>query len=142
MVFSPYLVALVLAWMVAHLAKGAIAAIKGRQISLWHQLFISGGMPSAHAATSLAVWMVVLMKDGVDSGLFGLATLVALIICYDAVRVRRAVGQNAELLESVIDKSKLNVKRPMIARGHTPFEVAIGAVVGVIIGFVVVYPTI
>lgn len=138
---SAYLIAIVSGWLIAHLIKHSIALSKGRRPDLLRQMFISGGMPSSHAATSVAVWMVVLLSDGVDSGLFGLATLFTLIICYDAVKVRRSSGEQGEALRALIKESNSSIDLPRSARGHTPIEVLVGAVLGAIIGLVVFLAT-
>lgn len=140
-VISPYIFALIVAWIVAHIIKYAIALSKGKQVDFTHQLFISGGMPSSHAATSVAVWMVVLCRDGVTSGLFGLATLVAAIICYDAVKVRRSVGEQGAAIQQIIKKQKLKIDLPRAARGHTPIEIFAGSILGAMIGLVVYIAT-
>lgn len=138
---SPYLIAIGVAWIVAHIIKYAIATLQGKRLDLTHQLFISGGMPSSHAATAVAVWMLVLLKEGLDSGLFGLATLVTLIICYDAVKVRRSVGEQGRAIQEVIKATGAEVKLPRAAKGHTPLEVIVGSFLGAIIGLVVFIAT-
>ena len=138
---SPYLIAIGVAWIVAHIIKYAIATLQGKRLDLTHQLFISGGMPSSHAATTVAVWMLVLLKEGADSSLFGLATLVTLIICYDAVKVRRSVGEQGRAIQEVIKATGAEVKLPRAAKGHTPMEVIAGSFLGVIIGLVVFIAT-
>ena len=141
MSISPYLIALTAAWIIAHVIKYAIASVKGRQLDFAHQLFISGGMPSSHAATSVAVWAVILFRDGASSGLFGLATLATLIICYDAVKVRRSVGEQGRAIQQVIEKQHLKIVLPRAAKGHTPVEVFAGSVLGFLIGLVVFIAT-
>ena len=131
---SPYIIAIVAAWLLAHVIKYAIAFSKGTQVDLTHQLFISGGMPSSHAATSVAVWVVILLKDGVESGLFGLATFVVLVVCYDAVKVRRSSGEQGEAIAALIKETKSEIRIPRAARGHTPLEVVAGALFGAAIG--------
>lgn len=138
---SPYIIAIVMAWLLAHVIKYAIAFSKGTQVDLTHQLFISGGMPSSHAATSVAVWTVILLKDGVESGLFGLATFVVLVVCYDAVKVRRSSGEQGEAIAELIKETKSKVRVPRAARGHTPLEVVAGAIFGALIGLVVFLAT-
>ena len=138
---SPYLIAIGVAWIVAHIIKYAIATLQGKRLDLTHQLFISGGMPSSHAATTVAVWKLVLLKEGADSSLFGLATLVTLIICYDAVKVRRSVGEQGRAIQEVIKATGAEVKLPRAAKGHTPMEVIAGSFLGVIIGLVVFIAT-
>ena len=75
--------AIIGSWLIAHCIKYAIAAsTQAARPNLRRQLFISGGMPSSHAAISWAVWVVVVMSDGIHSSAAGIATLVALIFCY------------------------------------------------------------
>ena len=138
---SPYVIAIIMAWLLAHVIKYAIAFSRGTQVDLTHQLFISGGMPSSHAATSVAVWTVILLRDGVESGLFGLATFVVLVVCYDAVKVRRSSGEQGEAIAALIKEVKSKVRVPRAARGHTPLEVIVGAVFGASIGLVVFLAT-
>lgn len=140
-IVSPYLIAIVAAWLLAHVVKYAIAASKGIQVDVTHQLFISGGMPSSHAATSVAIWTVIALKDGVASGLFGLATFVVLVVCYDAVKVRRSSGEQGEAIAGLIKESNSKVRIPRAAKGHTPVEVVAGAVFGAVIGLVVFLAT-
>jgi len=138
---SSYLIAIVAAWLMAHIIKYIIATLRHQQLDFTHQLFISGGMPSSHAATSIAVWTVVLLTDGPKSAVFGLATLIVLIVCYDAVKVRRSVGEQGEALQSLIKEVKSDVSLPRAAKGHTPLEIFAGAVLGVIVGYVVFIAT-
>ncbi|HMI09386.1 MAG TPA: divergent PAP2 family protein [Candidatus Saccharimonadales bacterium] len=138
---SPYLVAIVIAWLLSHIIKYAIATGQGKRLDLTHQLFISGGMPSSHAATSVAIWMVILLKDGIGSAIFGLATLVVLVITYDAVKVRRSSGEQGEAITQLIKETKSPVKLPRSAKGHTPLEVLVGSILGATIGLVVFLAT-
>lgn len=140
-VISPYIIALIIAWIIAHVIKYVIALSKGKQVDFTHQLFVSGGMPSSHAATSVSVWTVILCRDDVSSGLFGLATLVTLIICYDAVKVRRSVGEQGAAIQQIIKKQNLKIDLPRSARGHTPLEILAGSVLGVFVGLVVYIAT-
>jgi acid phosphatase family membrane protein YuiD len=125
----------------AHVVKYTIATLRHQKLDFTHQLFISGGMPSSHAATSVAVWTTILLIDGPDSAVFGLATLITLIIWYDAVKVRRSVGEQGEALQALIKRDKLSIPLPRAAKGHTPLEVAVGALLGVAVGIVVFIAT-
>lgn len=140
-VVSPYLIVIVAGWFTAHVIKHLVALSRGYRPNLVRQLFISGGIPSSHAATSVGVWTVVLLRDGADSGLFGLATLLALIVCYDAVKVRRSSGEQGEALHELIRESKSKVALPRSAKGHTPVEVIAGALLGALLGMVVFFAT-
>lgn len=138
---SPYLIAIVAAWLIAQGAKYLLIAVKHRSFSHFRQLYLSGNMPSAHSATVVALCMVIMLRDGVDSGLFGLAALFAGIVMYDAMMVRRSVGEQGKAIQSLIKEQKSSVPLPRAAKGHTPVEVAVGAVLGVVIGLVVFLAT-
>lgn len=138
---SPYLLAIFAAWFLSHAIKYAVDTIKGRRLDFTHELFVSGGMPSAHAATSVAVWTLVLLNDGINSGLFGLATLVTLIVCYDAVKVRRSTGEQGLAIDVLIEETKSKAVIPRAAKGHTPAEVIVGALFGASVGLVVFLAT-
>ncbi len=133
-VYTPYLAAIAIGWLLSHAVKYIIATVRGKKVDLTRQLFISGGMPSSHTATVVALWAVVLFKDGWTSGLFGLATLVVLIVGYDAVKVRRSVGEHGEVIAQLIKKTKADIPVPHTAKGHRGTEVVAGALLGFAVG--------
>jgi acid phosphatase family membrane protein YuiD len=97
-------------------------------------------MPSAHAASVSALSTAVGLTQGFGSLLFGVTLYFSLIVMYDAAGLRRAAGRHAEILNRLIDEhfqhSEADTHRLMELLGHTPFEVLIGAVLGVSIAFV------
>ncbi len=141
MKWSPYLIAIVLGWIVAQGAKFLILTIKNRGKIDFRQLYSSGNMPSGHSATSVALLTVIGLKDGIDTGLFGIATLFAVIMMYDAVMVRRSTGEQGAAIHALIKEQKSKVKAPRAAKGHEPLEVAVGALVGLIVGLSVYFLT-
>lgn len=141
MKWSPYLIAIVLGWIVAQGAKFLILTVKNRGKIDFRQLYSSGNMPSGHSATSVALLTVIGLKDGVDTGLFGIATLFAAIMMYDAVMVRRSTGEQGAAIHALIKEQKSKVKAPRAAKGHEPLEVAVGALVGLIVGLSVYFLT-
>lgn len=138
---SPYLITIFVAWFGAHIIKYVVSSIKKEKHGFRSHLFISGGMPSSHSATAVALMTVIGLRDGLGSGLFGLATLFALIVMYDAMKVRRSSGEQGEAIQQLIKEQKSKVKLPRAARGHTPLEVVAGASLGLIIGIVVFLST-
>jgi hypothetical protein len=140
-VISSYLIAIIAGWVVAQGAKYLLVVIKQKSWSGVRQLYLSGNMPSAHSATALALVTMVALKDGVQSGLFAVAALLAGIVMYDAVMVRRSSGEQGEAIQLLIKEQKSGVKLPRAAKGHTPVEVVVGALLGVIIGCVVFLAT-
>lgn len=140
-VFSPYLISIMLAWLMAQGAKYIMIAIKTGNFDHIRQLYLSGNMPSAHSASVAALLTVIGLKDGIQSGLFGLAILFAAIVMYDAVMVRRSSGEQGAAIQQLIKEQGSKVPLPRAAKGHTPLEVAVGAALGVAIGWVVFLAT-
>lgn len=138
---SPYIVAIVAGWTVSQLIKFIISLFRHRQLTIRGTMFVSGGMPSSHSATVIAVWTVILALDGVNSGLFGLASVVALIVLYDAVKVRRSSGEQGVALTALIAEQKSDVAPPRVAMGHTPLEVVVGSILGLAVGLTVWWVT-
>ena len=139
---SPYILAIVIGWTVSQLIKTIIAAFRHRTLSLRGVLFVSGGMPSSHSATIMAVWTVILITEGWNSGLFGLASAVALVFLYDAVKVRRSSGEQGVALSALITEQKSEVPLPRVSMGHTPTEVLAGSLLGILVGIAVVQFTV
>lgn len=139
---SPYLVAIVIGWLVAQGLKYVFDAIRSRTWSHLRQLYLSGSMPSAHSATVVSLATVVGLRDGLDSAIFAVALLFAGVVMYDAMMVRRSSGEQGLAIQSLIKEAKSKVLLPRSARGHTPVEVLAGAILGVIVGSVVFVTTI
>lgn len=123
-----------LAWAIAQVLKVVVLLITRRRLDLT-RLTGSGGMPSSHAAFVVSLAMGIGVTEGFDTPLFAMATVFALVVMYDAAGVRRAVGIQARLLNSVVidlieegKKPRYEVLKELL--GHTPVEVFAGAVVG------------
>ncbi|HEX7484346.1 MAG TPA: divergent PAP2 family protein [Candidatus Saccharimonadales bacterium] len=138
---SPYLIAIFLAWVTGQGAKYVILVAKHRSFNHFRQLYLSGNMPSAHSATVVSVLTLIGLYEGLNSAIFGLAALVAGIVMYDAVMVRRSSGEQGAALQALIREQKSKVGLPRAAKGHTPLEVLVGALLGLAIGLVVFLAT-
>lgn len=131
------------AWLMAQFAKTIIVLIQQRRLD-WRNMVSSGGMPSSHSATVCALATVVGMTSGLDSTAFGITVILALIVMYDAAGVRQSVGQQAAMLNRIIDELRFR-KIAELERdlrefiGHTQFQVFIGAVTGVLIAWLWIY---
>ena len=142
MIVSPYLLTIAIGWAVAQGAKYLIAAIESRDFGQLNRLYLSGNMPSAHSATTVALMTYVGLQDGTDSSMFAIAALLASIVMYDAVMVRRSVGEQGLAIQNLIKIAKnKRVEIPRSAKGHTPLEVLVGAIVGLAIGTIVFFAT-
>jgi len=140
-ILSPYLLAAACAWLVAQGLKYLYLSITTHSLLDVRQLYLSGNMPSAHSATTVALLVVIGARDGINSALFGLAALFAAVVMYDAVMVRRSSGEQGKAILAMLAQQKSNITKPRVAKGHTPLEVLVGACVGAIIGIVVFLAT-
>ena len=95
----------------------------------------TGGMPSSHAASVCTLSTMVGLHDGFRSSIVCVTLFVSLIVMYDAAGLRRAAGRHATVLNRLIDEHFKNpeegAQRLMELLGHTPFEVLVGAALGV-----------
>jgi len=95
----------------------------------------AGGMPSTHSALSICVATTIGIKEGWNSPLFALAIIMA-----DAAGVRREAGEQAKVLNKIIleffEERKIRDKNLKELVGHTPFEVIVGAFIGIVMAWI------
>ncbi len=95
--FSSYL--FIIPLFVGLLAEITKILFEGLVRNTWHEgLFRPGGMPSSHSAIVTSLVIVVGKKLGLDSPEFAIAIVFACIVWYDAVSSRRAIGEQAKIL--------------------------------------------
>ena len=134
--------AAIIGWATAQILKVIVTSIMEKKVNIGC-LFASGGMPSSHSAFVTALCVVIGVTQGFDSQLFAIAAAFALVVMYDACGVRRAVGEQAKVLNEIIkamneDSETGGHKAIKEILGHSPFQVAMGWVVGLIIGIIFV----
>lgn len=134
---SPYIIAVIIAWVAAQGSKYLVYAYKTRSLASFRQLYLSGNMPSSHSATTVALATLVGLVEGVDSAIFAVSALFAAIVMYDAVMVRRSSGEQGLAIKALIEDLKSKVPKPRAAKGHEPLEVAVGAILGLAIGLII-----
>ena len=103
-------------------------------------LATTGGMPSSHAAGVMGLSTTVGLICGFSSVEFAMAFGYALVVMYDAAGVRRAAGKQAACLNKIImDIYKQELKeaggRLKELLGHTPMQVLMGAILGVVYSY-------
>lgn len=126
----------ILSWFTAQIIKIIINLIKYRKLD-FKLIVSSGGMPSSHSSFVSAMTVSVGESIGYNSNLFAVCAIISLVVMYDAAGVRRAAGQQAAILNKIMDEIRTNTlnveKRLKELLGHTPVEVAAGALLGIII---------
>lgn len=129
------LIAATLANVMAQGIKTAIVAARRRKFNL-AIFFSTGGMPSSHSSTVVALAASAGLVDGFDSVSFAIAACFASIVMYDAAGVRRAASRQAVLLNQIVQNlfqshPELNKGKLKELIGHTPTEVFAGAGLGI-----------
>ena len=135
------LISAVIGWAAAQIIKTIINLILTRSFDPG-RLIGSGGMPSSHSAIVAAVTTAVGIRMGFNSALFAISLTMALITMTDAAGVRRAAGQQAVVLNRVVqemienggDLPEQTLKELL---GHTPFQVLVGALIGTILAILI-----
>jgi len=126
----------VLAWFFASFIKVVGVIVKENKLD-FTRFVGSGGMPSSHSSFIVSLATVVGKNLGWDSLEFGIAVAVAFIVMYDAAGVRRAAGIQARVLNQLIfsQDHKIHLdKKLKELLGHSPLEVFMGALLGVVLG--------
>ncbi len=137
------LLAGIVAWFAAQGYKIIHTLVKEKKFD-FERIMGSGGMPSSHTASIVAVTFAIGKNLGYDSPLFALCFMVSFIVMYDAANVRMAAGKQAQVLNALIKELSNDIKMlPKVLPqneelrellGHTYLEVFVGFVLGVIVG--------
>jgi acid phosphatase family membrane protein YuiD len=134
---SPLVVAGVTA-IVIQITKFVAYGVANRRID-FERLVSTGGMPSSHTGSVTALSASAAFREGIASTEFQIAAFFSIIVIYDAAGLRRAAGRQAMVLNRLVDQM-VNEHRILVRGerplrellGHTPFEVVVGAIFGLI----------
>lgn len=119
-------------WLIAQIIKVVNDLLVYKKLNM-RRLWGSGGMPSSHAATVMSLTTVVGIVNGWDSAIFAVSLVFSLVVMYDAAGVRRAAGKQAKVLNQMIEEKGMHMKERLTELlGHTPFEVFMGALLGIV----------
>ncbi len=142
--FSNYVLNVaLLAWFLAQTSKTILNFFKTKKLNM-ERMVGAGGMPSAHSASVCSLTMAVAKSQGFASPLFAISFLLAAIVMYDAMGVRRAAGEHAKVINMIVRRDSTGItykpkKNGELKEylGHTPFEVLGGALLGILVALVV-----
>lgn len=130
--------ATVLAWVIAQVLK-LFTYYDSEGKFDFKRIWGSGGMPSSHSAGMVAMSVMVLRICGFASTEFAVSLIITIIVMYDARGVRRATGEHATIINKMMSlyndgESIFGDKYLKELIGHTPFQVLMGALLGIVIG--------
>ena len=131
-IYIPFIV-----WFCVQLFKVITDLITTRKFN-FKRIMGAGGMPSSHSAIVTTLATLVGKYEGVETPIFAIAVVFAMIVMYDAAGVRRAAGKQARLLNKIVETpglSGVEVQEKLVeVLGHTPLQVIVGAAIGIIVG--------
>ena len=125
-------------WFVAQVLKTFIHIIVNKQF-VAERLVGGGGMPSSHSATVCALATATGIRYGGGSFEFALAAVFAIVVMYDAMGVRQETGKQGKVLNEMMEiftQMGKNIDAEKALKelvGHTPLQVLMGAILGIII---------
>ncbi len=136
---NKYLYVPLMLWFSIQTFKVIYELIKTKKFN-FKRIIGAGGMPSSHSAITMCISTMIGKSSGFDSSIYALSLIVALVVMYDAAGVRRAAGKQAKLLNKIIDTpglTNVQVQEKLVeVLGHTPIQVFVGALLGIIIGMI------
>lgn len=131
------LISAVSGWIVAQVLKTLIYTFFNKQF-VAERLVGGGGMPSSHSATVCALSTATYLQYGAGSFEFAITTILSLIVMYDAIGVRQEAGKQAKVLNDMIEiflhmGKDMDIEKQLKEFiGHTPLQVFVGAILGII----------
>ena len=141
----------VISWSAAQIIKTILHLIQTKTFNP-ERLFGAGGMPSSHSALVCSATIAISRKCGFGSSEFAIMFILAMIVMYDAMGVRRSAGLHAREInrinrifavkgikstEESPEKKSAKKKELKEFLGHTPFEVLGGALLGILVALLV-----
>ena len=137
LVTNPFLITGVTSWAIAQIIKVIIHWIIYKKL-VWERLFGDGGMPSGHSATVSSLAVICGLICGTGTAEFAIAAIVAIVVCHDAMGVRREAGRQAVVINDLVEAFNNLAKKDVLPEvklkefvGHTPVQVTMGILIGV-----------
>ena len=127
-IFSNYYINVAfLSWLTAQVLKTLLTFVLTKEV-VWERMVGAGGMPSAHSALVCSLTVALERKLGFSSPEFALSLAFAAIVMYDAMGVRRAAGEQAKVLNKIVEMTSDNIKEmfaPKKKRAHERPQMAV-----------------
>ena len=134
-----YLYVPITLWLCIQIFKVIWDLVKTKKFN-FKRILGAGGMPSSHSAIVTSLATLIGKSEGITSPIFALSVIFAFVVMYDAAGIRRAAGKQATILNKIINTpglSNLQVQEKLVeVLGHTPIQVFVGALLGVIAGLI------
>jgi hypothetical protein len=136
---NKYIYIPVLLWLGIQIFKVIYDLIKTKKFN-FKRIMGAGGMPSSHSAVVTSLTTLIGKYEGQNTSIFALSFIMSLVVMYDACGVRRAAGKQAALLNKIMETKEMSIievrEKLVEVLGHTPIQVFVGAIIGIIAGLV------
>ena len=138
---NKYLLTATISWFVGQILKTIIHWRIYKKFDI-KRMFGDGGMPSCHSATVTSLATITGISFGLASFEFGVATILAIVVCHDAMGVRLETGKQAIILNEIIkafddlSAEKLPEVKLKEFVGHTPIQVLAGIILGFVMALI------
>ena len=124
------------AWFIAQLIKCVIY-----RDFRWQRFLAAGGMPSSHTSAVIALTTLIGSREGFDSAIFAVSIVFSVIVMYDAAGVRRETGRQGKAINEILQNVLVggepitdDIMKEIV--GHRPIEVAMGALLGLVVAII------
>lgn len=131
-----YVLVPLISLIISQVIKFVIESIKNKKLMIKRLLNGSGGFPSTHTSLICSLLFTIMYKLGIGSVEFAIVFIIAIIVLYDAVGVRRDVERSNRIINELLlknDKRKLKVDV-----GHSPLEILGGIILSIIVSTITV----
>lgn len=136
---NPFLLTSLGSWFIAQVLKTIIHFAVYKKLDV-ERMYGDGGMPSGHSATVSSLATMCGLSYGFGSVEFAISSILAVIVCHDAMGVRRQAGKHAvvlnELLQYFEPGHQADLKELV---GHTPLQVTAGILIGILNALLMFY---
>ena len=136
---NKYIYIPLLVWFCIQTFKVIYDLVKTKKFN-FKRIMGAGGMPSSHSAVVTSLATLIGKYEGVNTSIFAISLVFAMVVMYDAAGVRRAAGKQATLLNKIVETPGLSgvqvQERLVEVLGHTPLQVVVGAIIGIVVGII------
>ena len=139
--FGNYLLmSAMVSWLLAQIIKIFTGVYRDRHVNLLVLLASTGGMPSSHSASVVALLTASIIQYGLKSPYVAICGVFAAIVIIDASGVRYETGKQSKMLNKIVQELFKDTENAEVHFkefiGHTPFQVFIGVLLGVTVAIV------
>ena len=124
---TPFILSVAVTWTLANVMKPVIILIREKKINR-KTIAANGGMPSGHTAS---LTMSLFLETGL-SPVFMTGLVLAILVMYDALKVRVEIERQARVINLLLEEKGVS-ERLEENVGHSPAEVLVSLVMGIVI---------